>query len=135
MTRKAKNWLNKFEEMYETHQEFIQEERPAIDIETGEVLYFYKAHPKLNNVCNMIRRLQKNNSLFLFIENGIPNNSNYLEGGINSPLKNLLRCHRGLKPESQKRMLEWYLLSRSNVSVIDFINSLDFDVLYPKNDT
>jgi hypothetical protein len=132
--RKSNNWLNKFQELYEIHQDFIQEVRPTIDIETGEVLSWYKAHPKLNNVCNMIRKLQKNNSLFLFIENGIPNNSNYLEGGINSPFKNLLRCHRGLKLEPQKRMFEWYLLSRSNVSVNNFIKSLDFDVLYPKND-
>jgi len=81
----------------------------------------------------MIRKLQKNNMLFLFIENAIPNNSNHLEGGINSPLKNLLRCHRGISSEHQMRMFEWYLLSRSNTSINDFINSIDFDDPYPKN--
>ena len=31
-------------------------------------------------------------------------------------------------------MWEWYLLSRSITPVNAFIKSLDFDVLYPKND-
>ena len=35
--------------------------------------------------------------------------------------------------EHQKRMLEWYLLTRSGTSINNFINSLDFDNLYPKN--
>ena len=74
------------------------------------------------------------NSLFLFIENNIPNNSNYLEGGINSPLKNLLRCHRGLVLERQMRMFEWYLLSRSATTVNEFIKSYNVNFLYPEND-
>ena len=132
--RKSNNWLKKFEELYETHRTFIEEVTYKIDLETGEVLSTYKPHQNLFGVCNMIRKLQKKNMLFLFIKNDIPNNSNYLEGGINSPLKNLLRCHRGISLEHQKRMLEWYLLSRSYVSVNDFVCALRFDGLYPKND-
>jgi len=30
-------------------------------------------------------------------------------------------------------MLEWYLLTRSGTPINSFINSLDFDNLYPKN--
>ena len=132
--RKSNNWVKKFETLYETHQDFIEEKVPIINLETGEVKGFYKAHQNLFTVCNTIRKLLKNNMIFFFLEHSIPNNSNYLEGGINSPLKNLLRCHRGISLEHQMRMFEWYLLSRSNTSPIVFINSLDFDILYPKND-
>jgi sulfur relay (sulfurtransferase) DsrC/TusE family protein len=132
-SKKSQNWLKKFEVLYETYKEFIEEKTPNVDIETGEVLRFYRTHKNLFSVCNMIRTLQRKNMLFLFVENNIPHNSNSLEGGINSPLKNLLRCHRGISLEHQKRMFEWYLLSRSNTSLIDFINQLDLDELYPKN--
>jgi sulfur relay (sulfurtransferase) DsrC/TusE family protein len=133
--KKSQNWLRKFNELYEEHKAFIEQITPNVDIETGEVLRFYRTHKNLFSACNMIKNLLKKNMLFLYLENGIPNNSNRLEGGINSPLKNLLRCHRGISLEHQKRMFEWYLLSRSNMSVNEFINALDLDELYPKNDT
>jgi len=98
-----------------------------IDPDTGEVLGSFRTHHKLFSVRNMIIKLQKKNMLFLFLGHSIPNNSNYLEGGINSPLKNLKRCHRGISLEHEKRMWEWYLLSRSNLSINDFIKSLDLN--------
>jgi hypothetical protein len=108
--------------------DYIEEYSYSVDSETGEVLRYFRAHPKLFAVCNEIKKLLRLNRLFLFIEHGIPNNSNYLEGGINSPLKNLLRCHRGLVLERQKRMWEWYLLSRSAMSLNEYIKSVNFDV-------
>ena len=125
--KKSQNCLRKFNKLYEEHKASIEQITPNVDIETGEVLRFYRTHKNLFSVCNMIKKLIVKNMLFLFIENNIPNNSNSLEGGINSPLKNLLRCHRGISLEHQKRMFEWYLLSRSNTSVNDFINSLNLD--------
>jgi len=132
--RKAENWCKKFNALYEEHKDYIEEFSFSIDEETGEVIRRFRTHKNLFSVCNEINNLLKKNRLFLFIEHGIPNNSNYLEGGINSPLKNLMRCHRGLVLERQKRMWEWYLLSRSAVPINEYIKSLDFDVLYPEND-
>ena len=94
--RKAKNWLKKWEEIYAEHQDYVNELTYKTDPETGELLRTYPAHPNLRVVCNEINKLLKKDRLFLFIEYDIPNNTNYLEGGINSPLKNLLRCHRSL---------------------------------------
>jgi len=131
--KKSNNWLRKFETLCETHKDFIEEKIPIIDNDTGEVIGFRRAHQNLFSVCNMIRKLHKKDMLFLFIEAGIPNNSNHIEGGINSPLKNLLRCHRGLVLEHQMRMFEWYLLNRSATTVNDFISTLVFDILYPKS--
>jgi len=110
--KKSEIWLDKFDELYDRHKEFIEELTLKIDEATGEAIRQDRTHKNLFK---------------------IPNNSNCLEGGINSPLKNLLRCHRGISLEHQKRMLEWYLLALSRTSINNFINSLDFDNLYPKN--
>ena len=45
-----------------------------------------------------------------------------------------MRCHRGLVPERQKRMWEWYLLSRSATTVNDYIKFYKVNDLYPEND-
>jgi hypothetical protein len=132
--RKAINWQNKWEDIYAEHKDYISELSYTADPETGEVIRQYPAHPNLRSVCNEINKLLKKDRLFLFIKHDIPNNSNHLEGGINSPLKNLLRCHRGLALDHQKRMWEWYLLSRSATPLDEFIRTLDLDMLYPKND-
>ena len=132
--RKANNWKKKWAELYAEHEDYINELSYTVDVETGEVIRKYPAHPNLRSVCNEIKKLLKKNRLFLFIEHGIPSNTNHLEGGINSPLQNLLRCHRGIVLERQKRMWEWYLLSRSATPINEFIKSLNLDELYPKND-
>jgi len=132
--RKAENWQRKWGEIYAEHEEYIQELSYTIDEETGEVLGKFPARPKLRVVCNEINKLLKKNRIFLYIEHGIPRNTNHLEGGINSPLNNLQRCHRGLVLEHQMRMWEWYLLSRSATPINEYIKSLNFDELYPKND-
>jgi hypothetical protein len=131
--RKSEIWLDKFDGMYNRHKEFIEELTLKIDEATGEATRQDRTHKNLFSACYMVRNAIKKNMLFLHLENKIPNNSNCLEGGINSPLKNLLRCHRGISLEHQKRMFEWYLLTRSGTSINSFINSLDFDYLYPKN--
>jgi hypothetical protein len=132
--RKAINWQRKWAELYAEHQDYINELSYTVDPETGEVIRTYPAHPNLRSTCNEIKKLLKKNRLFLFIEHGIPNNTNHLEGGINSPLQNLLRCHRGIVLEHQKRMWEWYLLSRSVTPINEFIKSLNLGFPSTRND-
>lgn len=132
--KKSENWCRKFCSLYETYKDHIEHISYSIDSETGEIIRKYRTHQKLFSVCREINILLSKNRLFLFIEHNIPNNSNCIEGGINSPLKNLLRCHRGLTLEHQMRMFEWYLLSRSVTPISEFISTLNFDDLYPEND-
>ena len=132
--RKAENWKKKFYRLCEEHEDYINEYSRYFDMETGELITRGRAHPKLRSVCNEIKKLLRMNRLFLFIEHRIPNNSNCLEGGINSPLKNLMRCHRGLVLEHQKRMWEWYLLSRSPTPINEYIKTDCSRYLYPQND-
>ena len=39
--------------------------------------------------------------------------NNVLEGGINSPIRHLLNCHRNTNFTSQQKIVEIYLLKRS----------------------
>jgi len=131
--KKSENWQKKFHALYEEHKDYIEEFSLSISANTGEVIRRFRTHKKLFSACNEIIKLLQCNRLFIYITHGIPNNANHLEGGINSPLKNLLRCHRGISSEHQKRMWEWYLLSRSATPIDGFIKTLNLDELYPNN--
>ena len=41
--------------------------------------------------------------------------NNFLEGGINSPIRRLLSQHRGMKYEHQMQLVELYLFKRSKL--------------------
>jgi len=101
--RKSEIWLDKFDKLYNRHKEFIEELTLKIDEAIGEAIRQDRTHKNLFSACYMVCNAIKKNMLFLYIKNKIPNNSNCLEGGINSPLKNLLRCHRGISLEHQKK--------------------------------
>ena len=131
--KKSENWQKKFHALYEKHKDYIEEFSLSISADTGEVTRRFRTHKKLFSACNEINKLLQSNRLFVYITHGIPNNANHLEGGINSPLKNLLRCHRGIASEHQKRMWEWYLLSRSATPIDGFIKTLNLDELSTRN--
>ena len=109
----AEIWYKDFTNLYNRHKGFIEEKSYRIDEETGEILSEFRKHKNLFSVCNQILKLYNKDMLFLYLKVHIPNNTNLLEGGINSPIKNLIRCHRGISISHQKRMCEWYLVSRS----------------------
>jgi hypothetical protein len=123
--RKSKNWYKKFEDLCEKHKSFLNEKRVVdIDHDTGEILKEVRVHKKPYSMINMIRKAYKQNRLFLFLEHDIPNTTNYVEGGINSRIKELIRCHRGLCLEKQKKICEWYLASRSSQTIDEIITEL-----------
>jgi transposase-like protein len=125
--RKAKNWYKKFERLCDEFRPFLDEKSYAIDPDTGEVLKELRRHQKPYSMVNMIRRLHKKGQLFLHLEHDIPNTTNFIEGGINARVKELVRCHRGLNIEKRKRICEWYLLSRSAENLDDFIRRFSRD--------
>ena len=53
-------------------------------------------------------------TLFSFLDNReVKSMNNVLEGGINSPIRHLLNCHRGTNFTGQQKIVEIYLLKRS----------------------
>jgi len=80
---------------YKRHAVFINEK--TVNFETGKWRY---THRRLRSAYRSIR----NNIPYLFThkthwEHAIPNTTNTLDGGVFSPLKTLLRIHRGISRE------------------------------------
>lgn len=71
---------------------------------------FGYTHDRLRKAWQLIRRVSRNNTLFTWITYGNPRTTSPLEGGINSQIRDLLRRHRGLSEEHQKRAVEWFLV-------------------------
>jgi len=107
-TDEQKNtWLKSFDEWLKKHDNFLKE-RSHHPINPKRWWY---THRKLRAV----RSLLKNslNNLFIYLDdNQVPKTSNDVEGGINSRIKDLLRIHRGLKPQHQQVLTAWYLAKR-----------------------
>lgn len=74
-------------------------------------------HQRLRSGHQVLARLVTAGHLFTFLDpalDGIPiaSTTNQIEGGINSPMRDLLKRHRGLSERHQKRALEWWLYTR-----------------------
>lgn len=94
------------------HEEFLNEK--TLNIETGKYSY---THRRLRSAYRSLI----NNSKYLFTyknypELNIANTTNSLDGGVFSPLKTLLRIHRGVKKELMKIMIADYLSKKKKNS-------------------
>lgn len=81
-------------------------------VRPGQKWWF--THQRLRSGHQVLRRLVKAGHLFTFLDpalNGlqIASTTNQIEGGINSPLRDLLKRHRGLSELHQKRAMERWL--------------------------
>lgn len=99
-------WKNSFFKWDKKHEYFLKEK--SINPLTNKSWY---THRKLKVVRSHLKNALGN--MFLHIQNiNMPNTTNYVEGGINSPLSELLRRHRGIKKEEKRLLVISYLSSR-----------------------
>ena len=83
------------------HEAFLNER--SVNAETGSSHY---THKKLRSACHSLKRhLPWLFTCERFPDLGIPNTTNLLEGKF-SEMKQLLRCHRGLKKERKLRFIK-----------------------------
>jgi Transposase, Mutator family len=83
----------------------------------GSKGYWY-THKRVRSAYKQLTKLVQDNQLFVCLDKSnypgrIPNTTNFVEGGINSQLRTKLKYHRGMQDEHQRRLVEWYLYSRS----------------------
>lgn len=100
-------WIKSFAEWLEKYDSFLKERSYHL----FNSKYWWYTHRKLRAV----RSLLKNslNNLFIYLDDQqVPKTSNDVEGGINSRIKDLLRIHRGLKPQHQQVLAAWYLAKK-----------------------
>ena len=105
----ANNWQSKFKIWKDKYYEFISQK--SVKPETGEIWF---THARLRSAAFNLGKLILNKTLFNFLDNcEVKSMNNVLEGGINSPIRHLLNCHRGADFTSQQKIVEIYLLKRS----------------------
>ncbi|MCA1807684.1 MAG: transposase [Actinobacteria bacterium] len=103
-----------FDMLYDQHRGFLNERTHNTNLQ-GNRRWWY-THSRVRSAYRQIDKLINDNQLFAFIlypELKLPNNTNGLEGGINSRLDELISRHRGLSIKRQQRLVDWYLDSRT----------------------
>jgi len=108
-------WQTRFKLWEETYGDFVRQRTYHQAPTTGRRRWWY-THGRLRSAYHQLRKLQEDNQLFTHVHNPditIPRNTNHMEGGINSQLRTKLKLHRGMNEEHQRRLVEWYLYSRT----------------------
>jgi putative transposase len=100
-------WKSALQEWCMKHSQFLKEKSYGT-VNPNRVWY---THRKLRGV----RSLLVNSSTYMFTyltDPDIPRDTNFLEGGINSPLKALFKNHRGMSLQTKITLTAWYLTKR-----------------------
>ena len=106
-TREQKEiWIRMFNEWNIKYQDFLSEKKQS---PYSNRKWF--VHRKIRGIRSMI--INSSPYLFSFLEDPlIPKTSNCVEGGINSPIKDLIRKHRGLTGNKKMVLVANYLKKR-----------------------
>ncbi|WP_075726190.1 IS1249 family transposase [Corynebacterium aquilae] len=136
--QQAAQWVTLFHQVSNQYRDWLDEKTyidscPKVLIPNNKRKnkHYWYTHDRARSAHRILMEQTRRNHLFAFIEQSIavigtdtdsPNtiyeaiyqsSTNSLEGGINSPLKALLHAHRGLPAERQRKLCEWWLLSRT----------------------
>lgn len=112
----ALHWQRHLEAWEQQHSTFIQQRTYSTTRQPHTRRWQY-THRGVRSAFTQLKKLVSNDQLFVYLDDTltadpIPRTTNYVEGGINSPLRTLLKYHRGLNQLHQQRLVEWYLYSR-----------------------
>lgn len=111
--RQKRRWIRKFFHWQRKYNKFLKEKTTTPDRR------WQYTHRNLRRARTHILRALPN--LFRFIKNcEVPGTSNQLEGGINSPLKDLIRKHRGMNTRRKLILASFYLQKRTKKPTRDF---------------
>ena len=113
----ADQWIKQLQLWEQTYGNFIKERTYISNPAPSQRKWWY-THRGLRSSYKQLDKLLKDKQLFTYLETNlteelIPRTTNYVEGGINSQLKEKLRLHRGLNQTHQQRLVDWYLYSRT----------------------
>jgi len=116
----ATRWLQLVNDWYVTFGHLTKERTYAKrradgswDSPTGKRWWYTHAH--LRSAYNQYADLIRKGHLFTYLETGCQRTTSRLEGGINAAIKNVLRQHRGMTPDHQRRAAEWALIDKAGL--------------------
>ncbi len=103
--RQKRRWIRAFHKWEERQESFLKERTYSV---SGRWWY---THRKLRGVRSLLRHAIP--ELFRYLKDrSVPATSNHVEGGLNSRIKELIRCHRGTSRTRQQHFISVYLNSR-----------------------
>jgi len=103
--RQKRRWVRKFWRWYRRHETFLKERSYS---PSG---HWWYTHRRLRGTRSLLKNALPD--LFRFVTDpSIPKPSNHVEGGLNSRLKELFRCHRGFSLQRKLILAAWYLALR-----------------------
>jgi hypothetical protein len=116
----ALDWVHRLELWREHYESFIRERTTIVDPQPRQRRWWY-THGRLRSAYYQLHKLVQDNQLFTYLDDelleqtgqSIPRTTNYVEGGINSQIRALLKYHRGMNQTHQQRLADWYLYGRT----------------------
>lgn len=114
--REAKIWKSKLRRWYRKHGSYINQ-RTVNPKPTANQRKWRYTHDRTRSAYRQLYKLRDDllRSSYRPSPN-LPRNINHLEGGINSPIRTLLKNHRGMTYEHQMKLIEKYLYSRTEAA-------------------
>jgi hypothetical protein len=116
----TERWIAKLSAWEQRYGDFIRERTVNPSPKPGQRKWRY-THERLRSAYRQLVKLVADKQLFAYLDNShlqqtgqpIPRTTNHVEGGINSQLRTKLKLHRGMSEQHQRRLVEWYLYSRT----------------------
>lgn len=112
-------FLEQLENYLKNHQAYVNEMSETNPNQYKHIRLRKALRKYQNNIKYMFTfqnsRLVSNSVSNSDLKYEIPNTTNHIDGGLFSPMKNLLRCHNGLSKENRKKLITVYLNSRGKI--------------------
>lgn len=110
----ARAWNDAFAVWQLVFKEVQGERSYHPDPPPGSKKWWY-THKNLRRTWRLLNNAQPHLWTFLDMP-GTPRTTNALEGGVNAPLKELLRRHRGWSIETQREAIAWWIFFKNQAS-------------------
>lgn len=113
----TQQWRQRLSDWVTQYGEFIRQKTWYEAPLSGRRRWWY-THRGVRSAARQLEKLARSGQLFTYLEptlvpEAIPRTTNYVEGGVNSPIRTQLKYHRGLTQLHRQRLVEWYLTSRT----------------------
>ena len=111
--RQARYWKQALRSWHRKHREYLNERTTKDNPKPRERAWHY-THARLRSAYYQPNKQSEDLLRSSYRPHQeLPSTTNHLEGGINSPIRTLLKSHRGMKNEHQRVLVNWYLYSRA----------------------
>jgi hypothetical protein len=118
--QEAAKWLALLNDWHQEYGAFIEEKTTREATAEADVPKWVKpsqkwwyTHHRLRSAYHLLARLVKQDVLFAYLDPkfdglGVSSTTNSIEGGVNAQIRLMLRHHRGMGAEHQRRAVEWW---------------------------